>query len=73
MDNRPPKKKASLHGSLDLVRGHKALDAVKHCQDSMTEEMRANDFAMRNTPPREWTLDQVDQAVETAKHVNRAS
>ncbi len=50
--------------------GARALDEVKHCQDRMTESMRANDQLMRLTPRSEWTEEQVKQAIAAALHIN---
>jgi len=54
-----------------ILRGHRALDAVKHCQDKMTALMAQNDHTMRNTAPVDWTPEQVRLAEATAKHINQ--
>lgn len=53
-----------------INRGLRALDAVKHCQDEMTEAMRINDAVMRKTTPLDWAEDSVLLAERAARLIN---
>lgn len=56
---------------MDLInKGMRHLDAVKHCQDKMTPQMREHDYTMRDTPPAEWTESQVLVAEMIDRYVN---
>jgi hypothetical protein len=50
--------------------GLKALDSVKHCGYKMTPRMVAHDKKMRNTPPNQWTEQDICDMEATARHVN---
>lgn len=54
-----------------INRGLRALDSVKHCGDKMTPEQREHDRKMRNTPPNQWTEQDVSLMSKTARRVNR--
>lgn len=53
----------AVRGRMDS--GKRALDEVKHCQDSMTVDERAHDSYMRNTAPIYWTGGDVLRAWRT--------
>jgi len=53
-----------------IERGHRALDAVKHCQDKMPHQSRILDKVMRDTPPAKWSVEQVEEAENIAASMN---